>query len=353
MSSFIDSLPSLRESKVLDFKERVDFETDDGKTKFLDDVVAFANESGGSIVVGVRQDKKGGFHGYVPLPIQEEDKLRLKILQIIENGIAPKLRVAIEFHSVSGGTVIDIRVPSGTMKPYQNSRNGAFLIRGDARNYVLSLAEIESMKVTKDEFAVSARRLMEAQDKLVAENAILPDTGCTLHLVAIPREAFQDDRKWFDPGKMVLKSICTYNYGHGSHSQVFKGCEGGFEVRDISDFSSPCNSRLFLADNWSIHATATDPIHVGRDGRATIHEFRETFRSYVETIFEFYEKEGIQGPFFFLARLDNLRRHSKLKFFFETTNRVESRPILGEVEQIIASLDDFHDRIRGVSRYGR
>lgn len=352
MSSFINGLSSSRESKTLDFKEKVDF--DEGKTKFLDDVVAFANAVGGSIVVGVKQDKKGGFHCYAPVQIEDEDKLRLKILQIIEDGITPKIRAEIEFHAMDGGgSVVEIRVPEGRMKPYQNGKNGAFLVRGDAKNSVMSLEEIRSMTVRREDFEVSARRLMDEQDTLIIENGILPDTGCTMHLALIPREAFQADRAWFDPGKTVLKCIYPYDHGHGGRPQVFRGCEGGFEIRDINDFSSPCYSRLFLADNWSIHAAATDPIHVANEGRATIHEFRGLFKSYVETIFEFYEKEGIQGPFFFLARLDNLRRHPKLKQFFPSAKRIESRPVLGEVDDIIASLDAFHDRVRGVSIYGR
>ncbi len=54
----------MRESITLDFKEKVDFDSDEGKTKFLDDVAALANAVGGAIVVSVKQDEKGGFHGY-------------------------------------------------------------------------------------------------------------------------------------------------------------------------------------------------------------------------------------------------------------------------------------------------
>ena len=47
----------VREDKTLDYKEKLEINSDNQKKEFLADITAFANSSGGDLVIGIREKK--------------------------------------------------------------------------------------------------------------------------------------------------------------------------------------------------------------------------------------------------------------------------------------------------------
>lgn len=354
MPDFLEVIRGERESKSLDFKEQIDLDSDVGKAKFLDDVVAFANSAGGMIIVGVK-DKKGQFFDWNPQQIEDEDKVRLKLLSVVETGVSPKLLLKVDFHVVGNGLIIAVHVPSGLQPPYFNKKNGSFYERGDGRNVVMSREDIRSRFASEEAYAAKVDKMLRTQRKEVRVRNLVEADGSRLELIIVPRESFQGGRTRFEVNEKrgTLRTFPSFNDRYGRRPCVFKDCNEGFEARSVDFDGTPAESRFFLGDDWSVCVTAAYPITMRRDGYPDIPEFKATLRSYMKEVFDLYETEGIQGPFAGVASIGKLHEEAKMKHFFPRGDSVLVPIPLGDRDAFCTSLEKFMDRVSGISRFGR
>ncbi|MBL4885488.1 MAG: ATP-binding protein, partial [Planctomycetaceae bacterium] len=90
------------ESKTLEYKQELPGNSDREKKEFLADVSSFANASGGDILFGIvaEVDKHGKKTGapetVLPITDTTPDGVKLRLEEIIRNGIEPRLRVQIQ-----------------------------------------------------------------------------------------------------------------------------------------------------------------------------------------------------------------------------------------------------------------
>jgi hypothetical protein len=285
------------------------------------------------------------------LTIEDHEKTRLQLLNIIGSGIVPKPIVEIRFHEIEDGCVIELIVPNGALKPYQNLRNGSFYLRGDGQNVVIPRDQVRSMFVSEERYAERADEVMKREDAELLRRNLLHDDGPTLHLCIVPMQAFENGRESLQLTTPVLRSFRPFDHKYG-RSGIFQGCEFGFEARDSRSESSPSFSRLFVGMDWTVHTGAAWPIEPGNHDSVDLTSYRGNFKEYVRDVLNFLREEGIEGPYHFSVRLDNLHRNDRVKFVFPTTRRVDSRPVLGDAESVMASLDGFLDRVYSCSRYG-
>jgi hypothetical protein len=120
------------ETEEVEFKEEIG----DGHN-LIQSVVAFANTSGGIIIVGVTNDAK--VIGTSP----EAD--RPKIAEWIENKCDPPVQVRFETVKISDLDILLIRVPIGTNKPYQHRSNGVIYVRRGATDRPARRAELDKL----------------------------------------------------------------------------------------------------------------------------------------------------------------------------------------------------------------
>lgn len=98
----ITALPDngIAESHYVEFKLQIpDLKPEKAKREFLKDVTAFANASGGAIILGIRDDK-GVAQEIVDVGDHDFDKLRLQLEAILHNHVDPTLPL-VEFRDIA------------------------------------------------------------------------------------------------------------------------------------------------------------------------------------------------------------------------------------------------------------
>ena len=134
----IEHLLKLDESKTLEFKEDASV-----KEKVLATVIAFANTSGGKLVIGI-EDKTKRILG-VKNPYLEEERLS----SLIADSITPRLLPTIEIIPYRNTHVIVIDVALSTVRPHSLSQKGpaqSTYVRMGSTNRLADASLLESMK---------------------------------------------------------------------------------------------------------------------------------------------------------------------------------------------------------------
>ncbi len=191
---------ALTEDQRVEFKREVDLDDHSKKRDFVDDVVGFLDAGAGHLFVGVAE-RKGRFDRFHPV-FGDLDKLRRRYTSIIQDNIVPKqMRVSVDFLDVDGGHLVVIDLPEHRMRPYQNAINGAFHVRTGAQNTPLSWDAVRAQFTSIETMEVDVARLMEREDRAVADRGILQDGGATLHVAILPIERYDRGTAPFNPGR--------------------------------------------------------------------------------------------------------------------------------------------------------
>jgi len=128
LSEEAEVLLGSQENRELDFKESVG-----GLSS--DDLVAFANsETGGTVLLGVRENKDAqGRQAAEIVGCEIGDRAKLSILGKAGSCVPPVEVTVILENSEGDRPFLRVVIPSGRNKPYSTS-GGTYKIRGDARN---------------------------------------------------------------------------------------------------------------------------------------------------------------------------------------------------------------------------
>src|SRR5947209_3490588 len=135
------------EGRLIEYKLALPGGGDNDKKEFLADVSSFANTSGGDIVYGMREHQ-GAAAELVGIPARDWDAERLRLEEIIRNGIAPRIPgltikvVPLE----SSGAALVIRIPRSFAKPHMVIFKGSsrFFSRNTSGKYQLDVAELRA-----------------------------------------------------------------------------------------------------------------------------------------------------------------------------------------------------------------
>lgn len=124
-----------RESAELDFKSDFNADNADHRRGILEDACALANARGGWLLLGVAEEE-GTISGLPGIQITDPDALRLRLAQMVESGLEPRLSgLRIDFVPVADGRyVVGIRVPQSWTGPHRTAGQRRFMVRGDGGN---------------------------------------------------------------------------------------------------------------------------------------------------------------------------------------------------------------------------
>src|SRR5438128_4047008 len=104
------------ESESCDFKREINLGDPRGKSRFIDDVVAFLNRGPAHIYIGVREEA-GRCVGFSPVS-EDRDRFSQRLLSVIQTGIEPvPLDVSIDILDVDGGWIADVKLPAHSDGP--------------------------------------------------------------------------------------------------------------------------------------------------------------------------------------------------------------------------------------------
>ena len=242
------------EGKYVEFKEEIPKKHE----KFLKDIIAFANTSGGKVVIGI-EDETGEVKG---LGEQNPFKLSDAISNMISDACTPQIFTDITAKTLEGKTILEVEVFPGTNRPYYLKSAGkeasAYVrINGTSRpcgEFILKELELEGARMSYDtlweigdsydEEAVEA--LMEsmyqnAVHKLTTEK--LEDFGILLRKEGelVPSRAFTLLTK---PRERYVKIQCA----------LFKGTEK-VDFIDRKEFRGPVQEQIEQAHQFVLRHT--------------------------------------------------------------------------------------------------
>ncbi|SEF51978.1 Putative DNA-binding domain-containing protein [Caloramator fervidus] len=135
------SLISKEEGLKLDFKEKLNIETESGKKELAKDICAIANSKGGRgyLIFGI-EDKSKKIIGINKQEFNEE-----KIQQIISTRIEPPVPISVDTVDFNGKTIGIITIFNTDQKPFQLRETGAFYIRRGSTTDYMRRDEIASI----------------------------------------------------------------------------------------------------------------------------------------------------------------------------------------------------------------
>jgi len=177
----------IMESQTLDFKRDTPGRDNAARHEFCADICAFANASGGDLLLGMDEDDEGAARALVPSNSNpDEEQLRLQDLAL--NGLEPRVTgIHVRAISVTGGHVFVVRVPKSWASPHRVKTNQHFFVREGARKRQLDMPEIRSLFARSEGTADKMRQFrLDRIAKILAGDAParLPTVPlCVLHLL--------------------------------------------------------------------------------------------------------------------------------------------------------------------------
>lgn len=133
------------EGKTIEYKQSLPSDSREDKTRFLSGVSSFANASGGDYIIGIVEDK-GVPKKIEGVEIDDSDKEKLRLEQIVRNGISPRIPSIIinSIKLTNEKIVFVIRIPQSWISPHRVIFSGydKFYSRNSAGKYPLDVDEL-------------------------------------------------------------------------------------------------------------------------------------------------------------------------------------------------------------------
>lgn len=218
------------EGKTIEFKESLPDDADKPKKKFLAEISAFANTSGGDLLYGIREEN-GIAKEVIGIDGSDVEGIILKYESLIRDGLEP--RIQCNTHSINlnnGKIVLLFRVKKSWISPHRVIFQGhdKFYARSSAGKYPLDTMELKSAFNLSDTLIDKIEKFrIDRISALIADNTPVnfePGAKTILHI--IPLEAFRpnasvdiyqiaentDGRKKFRPIKSHDTESSKFNF---------------------------------------------------------------------------------------------------------------------------------------------
>ncbi|HEY1607556.1 MAG TPA: ATP-binding protein [Allosphingosinicella sp.] len=314
----------LQEGETLDFKRIVVLEKDEQKAKFIDSIVAFLNRGEARIIVGV-EESGGRFLEFRPLR-GDADQLALQMQSLIQDSVRPTpFDVAVVPLHVADGFLLDIQIPRHVNGPFMNSLNGAYLLRTGVRNRPIDPGTLRSRFVDEAIWVRECQALTEKEDEKLDQQGRLV-AARSIRVGILPQEYFDHRRSPFSQEDHVRSPAPSF--GDRGGQSFFKACEDGHEAFS-KNFGGDGHFRLFVRDDWFIHARISWALQERDGGQLALFEFQTDAEAFLKQMSEFLASEEIEGPFAVSLALLDLHADDRFKVWFPNNPTVRLlRPMI-------------------------
>lgn len=336
------------ENERLDFKRQLNLDEETGRQRLVDDVVAFLNRGGGTILVGI-DESEGRFAGFRPIR-EDRDAFGGRIISVLQDGIDPT-PLDIRFHclDLEEGFLLDLEIPAHRNGPFQARHSGAFLIRTAAQNRPISLAELRGYFVEEREWLEKVADLTRRETDRLAGTGRMTERGPVLQFGILPRAFFDPIHPNFSQDTHWRSIAPSFD----DRARIsFKGCESGHEAF-ANGGDGKGGSRLFIRDDWFVHGWVSWPLWVEPgEEMLSLYKFKtELLSAYLNEIDEFLDEQAIVGHYAVLMELTHLQRDPKVGRFFRDSEAVTMlRPRF--VERVSGISDPFIELVQRSTIYG-
>jgi hypothetical protein len=182
------------EDRRIEYKQQLPSSSDDDKREFLADISSFANGVGGDLVYGIAESS-GVPTSITGVPVQDFDALRLRLQNIIRDGIQPRIP-SVDLRAVEGfpnGSVIIIRVHDSWLGPHMVVFKGSsrFFVRDAAQRHQMDVQELRTAFIGSGALAERVRAFRNDRlAKLISADTPVPTwphPTIALHVVPLGR----------------------------------------------------------------------------------------------------------------------------------------------------------------------
>ena len=235
MENILDRI-SLGEDSKHQFKSKIH-----NSEQIAKEITAFANALGGTIYVGVEEDKSGV--AFVK-GIEQTDlrKLESYIAGASSEGVVPPLHVMTENVKIDGKLVVLIHVPEGERKPYHTNQ-GEYLTKSGAGKRVLSPEELQRMvqmpSLLFEEVAIKGSSIAEDFNFLpfysYFEKEYKDDFENYLKKYTLTSERFLNNIKVAENERLTLVGLCFFAKNPQRHKPLNVIKAISFYGNDITD----------------------------------------------------------------------------------------------------------------------
>lgn len=236
----------VREDRHLDYKQELPGRKESDKKRFLADVSALANSTGGDIIFGIEEQRDssgaptGEPKGIIGLQVANADQEILRLTNIIDNGLDPAILPKTEALPVDtkDGVVLILRVPKSFTAPHMIRSSGWFYARHTSHNVPMDTATLRASFTSSTDWSERTERFrLHRLAKLMADELPVPAHGperLVLHLV--PFSAFTPDAGVDVRGfkKVSVRPIISEYLG--------SVCRFNLEGLCVHDTTTPCSS---------------------------------------------------------------------------------------------------------------
>lgn len=244
------------ESREIDYKEQLKIGSDGDKKEFLYDVSSFANAGGGHLLIGVAESE-GRPTEIKPLTIANWDAERLKIENLLRDGISPRIAPEMTTIAAQSGHVIALRIPRSWSGPHMVSlqHTNKFYSRNSGGKYLLDVGELRTAFTSGAQIADGIRTFRQNRLSSIVSNQTpvdLPETAkLIVHCCPYASGRFGNDvdiRKAYDKIDLIaplyggfshhynldgVMSFCSESQGRAvSYFQLFRN--GNIEYVDAA-----------------------------------------------------------------------------------------------------------------------
>ena len=182
------------ERKGLDYKKELHLENGDDKKEFLSDVESFANSYGGTIIIGIPEDRETGKPISLDgVAIDNPDQAVLRLESIIRDGIEPRIS-GIRIHIIplsNGKKAIVIGIPRSWTGPHRVrfKEYDRFHSRGSQGKYRLDINELRSAFESSGNNIERIKRFKEERISMIIDRRtplpIMEGAKIVMHAVPI------------------------------------------------------------------------------------------------------------------------------------------------------------------------
>jgi hypothetical protein len=217
------------ESRSLDFKTNAIGTSERDKREFLADVCAFANASGGDLVLGVRT-KDGAADEVCGADVANPDEEKQRLINLVRDGLEPRVSGLDTKWLSIGGTrgVMVVRIPRSWLAPHRVTflKDMNFYVRNPAGKHPMSVDELRQHFLAGREMAERLRALRDRRISAIVEKdmplALHDGPKVVLHFVPLSAVADPMDLqfRYDDPDivRPLLSSGSSWAYTLSSQS---------------------------------------------------------------------------------------------------------------------------------------
>ena len=351
----------VREDKTLDYKEKLEINSDNQKKEFLADITAFANSSGGDLVIGIREKKDingkntGEPEDIIGFEIPNIDELFKKMDQMIQNNIEPRLKVNYQPIEISNSKyVLVIRISKSWLSPhmitFRGRENTRFYIRDNKGKHPMVIDEIRSTFAISEDFAERIKRFRQERiGKILTDDTTLPLINRAKIVVHIlPLSAFDYTIKKDVIQNIIIQDISELYPIYFLHdSYTYRYNIDGFLTYNIAD-TGHFYSYTQLFRNGLIESVDAQVLDLKNNKKIQSLTFEEGLISGIKRYLNFLKKKELEPPIFIFVSLIGVMGYTLAvdprRVFLSRTDRID-RNILYLPEIVVENFEVISEKL--------